>query len=78
MISSNIKVLQINLNRSQAATESALQIAIELKAELIIVQEPWIYTPNSSNYNGCRSVLHQGSGWRSTQFNSTWRLRGWN
>jgi len=60
MIGSNIKVLQINLNRSQSATESALQVAIELKVDLIIVQEPWIYTPDSTDYNSCRSVLHQG------------------
>jgi hypothetical protein len=40
MISSSIRVLQVNLNRSAPATESALQIAIELKIDLIIVQEP--------------------------------------
>jgi ribonuclease HI len=59
MISSNIKVLQINLNRNQSATESALQIAIELKVDLIIIQEPWIYTPDP-DYNNSRSVQHPG------------------
>ena len=58
MISSSIKVLQINLNRSQIATKSALEVAIELKADLIIVQEPWI-TPGP-DYSSCRSVSHQG------------------
>ena len=59
MISSSIKLIQINLNRSQAATESALQLAIELKVDLIIVQEPWIYTPSPiDDYSNSRSVLH--------------------
>ena len=40
MISSNIRVLQVNLNRSAPATESALQLAIELNIDLVIVQEP--------------------------------------
>ena len=60
MISSNFKLIQINLNRSQAATESVLQLAIELKVDLIIVQEPWIYSPNPIDYSNSRSVLHQG------------------
>ena len=42
MISSNIKVLQVNLNRSALAIESALQVAIELRADLVVVQEPYI------------------------------------
>jgi hypothetical protein len=42
MIYSNIRILQINLNRSQAAIENTLQIAIELKIDIIVVQEPWI------------------------------------
>jgi hypothetical protein len=40
MIYSNTRILQVNLNRSQAATENTLQIAIELKIDIIIVQEP--------------------------------------
>ena len=42
MISSNIRILQINLNRSQIATESTLQLAIEAKVDLVLVQEPWL------------------------------------
>ena len=42
MISSSIKVLQVNLNRSALATESALQVAIELRADLVVIQEPYI------------------------------------
>jgi len=40
MISSSTRVLQVNLNRSAQAIESALQIAVELKIDLVIVQEP--------------------------------------
>jgi hypothetical protein len=40
MIYSNIRILQMNLNRSQAVTENTLQIAIELKIDIIVVQEP--------------------------------------
>ena len=42
MISSSIKVLQVNLNKSALATESALQVAIKLRADLVVVQEPYI------------------------------------
>jgi hypothetical protein len=42
MISTSIRVLQINLNRSQPATESTLQLALESKVDLILVQEPWL------------------------------------
>ena len=60
MISSNIRVLQVNLNHSQPATESALQLAIELKIDLVIVQEPWLLTrpPEATDYSNTRSVLH--------------------
>jgi hypothetical protein len=60
MISSSIRVLQVNLNRSSPATESALQIAVELKIDLVIVQEPWLIPrpPNTMNYSNTRSVLH--------------------
>ena len=46
MISSSTRVLQVNLNRSAPATESALQIAVELKIDIVVVQEPWILLPN--------------------------------
>jgi hypothetical protein len=40
MIYSNTRILQVNLNRSQTAMENTLQIAIELKIDIIVVQEP--------------------------------------
>ena len=50
MISSNIRILQVNLNRSSLATESALQIAIELKVDLLVVQEPWLIWNQDQDY----------------------------
>lgn len=57
----NIRVLQINVNRSSLATESALQIAIEYKIDLVAVQEPWLVPrqPEDQTYTDIRSVLHQ-------------------
>jgi hypothetical protein len=57
MISSNTRILQVNLNRSSAATESVLQLAIELKIDLILVQEPWIISENP-DYSNSRSISH--------------------
>ena len=56
MISTSIKVLQVNLNRSSTATESALQVAIELKVDLLVVQEPWI--TSNTNTSLTRSIIH--------------------
>ena len=57
MISTSFKVLQVNLNRSAVATESALQLAIELNVDLVVVQEPWVIP--GSDYINTRSVIHQ-------------------
>jgi ribonuclease HI len=61
MINSSIRVLQVNLNKSQAATESALQVAIETRVDLILVQEPWLYTSGQrelSSYEDLYSTQH--------------------
>lgn len=60
MISSSLKILQVNLNRSATATESALQLATELKIDLLVVQEPWITPKNQghTDYLNARSILH--------------------
>lgn len=63
MIGSNIRILQINLNKNQTATENTLQLAIELHVDLIIVQEPWILNKDlcpSGDYATTRSVTHNG------------------
>jgi ribonuclease HI len=60
MIGSSLKILQVNLNKSSEATESALQIAVEQKVDLIIVQEPWLTGPHEPpDYSNTRSTLHQ-------------------
>ena len=59
MISTSIKALQINLNKSSIATESALQLAIELKVDIVLVQEPWLAPRDpDKDYSSTRSVLH--------------------
>ena len=59
MISTSIKVLQINLNKSSIATESALQLAIELKVDLVLVQEPWLVPRDpTKDWSSTRSILH--------------------
>jgi hypothetical protein len=59
MISSSLRVLQVNLNTSAVATESALQVAIELKIDLLVVQEPWVIPRNQDqDYSNTRSVIH--------------------
>jgi hypothetical protein len=55
----NIKILQVNLNKSLHATESTLQLAVELKVDIIAVQEPWIAPLSNNNYSAARSVAHQ-------------------
>ena len=49
----------MNLNCSAIATESALQVAVELKIDLLVVQEPWV-TPRTQgqDFTSSRSVLH--------------------
>jgi hypothetical protein len=37
MISTNTRILQVNLNRSTFATESALQLATELKVDILLI-----------------------------------------
>jgi Endonuclease-reverse transcriptase len=54
MYSKSLRILQINLNRSLLATESTLQLAIELKIDLVLVQEPWTI----STITTTRSVVH--------------------
>ena len=49
MISDNTRIIQVNLNRSQAATENTLQLAIELKVDIIVVQEPFITRSDDGN-----------------------------
>lgn len=53
-----ITILQVNLNKSVHATEATLQLAIERKASIIAVQEPWLTPTRNSDYSTTRSVFH--------------------
>lgn len=55
----NLRILQANLNKSPQATESTLQLAVELAIDLVIVQEPALYSSVRDDYSDCRSVSHQ-------------------
>ena len=58
MISTTLKILQVNVNRSAPATESALQLAIEAKVDLIAVQEPWFFNTPPPNTELAVSTQH--------------------
>jgi len=49
------KILQINVNKATPITESVLQIALELDIDIILIQEPIIF---SSSNSILRLVVH--------------------
>ncbi|EOA89096.1 uncharacterized protein SETTUDRAFT_106308 [Exserohilum turcica Et28A] len=55
----NIKILQVNLNKSLHAIELTLQLVVKLKVNIIAVQEPWIAPLSNNNYLAARLVAHQ-------------------
>lgn len=44
MIDTPLQILSLNANKQQAATENALLIATERKADIILIQEPWFHS----------------------------------
>ena len=48
-MSSYIKVLQININRSGPITKNVLQIAIELDIKVLVIQELWVIVRDNNN-----------------------------
>ncbi|KAF7564197.1 NMDAR2-C domain containing protein, partial [Pyrenophora tritici-repentis] len=54
----SIKILQANLNKSIQATESTLQLAVELRVDIIAVQEPWLTPTRNNDYADTRSTSH--------------------
>lgn len=75
MIDSTIKILQVNLNRNQIATESALQLAVELNIDLIVIQEPWLIRGPPDDFSNTRSVNHPSFTAIFPLFNTTQRPR---
>ena len=57
-LSSNIKILQVNLNHNSIATKFTLQVAIELRVDLVLIQEPWVTKEPELDYSIARSTLH--------------------
>jgi hypothetical protein len=60
MLGNSLRILQANLNRSPTATESTLQVAIELSIDIIVAQEPWLvgHSTSPANYSSARSISH--------------------
>ena len=57
-INSSIKILQVNLNRNSIATESILQVVIELRVDLVLVQEPWVIKEPELDYSIVSLIIH--------------------
>lgn len=53
-----LRLMQANLNKAKASVESALQLAVELAVDLIVVQEPMVITEDGMDYSNCRSINH--------------------
>jgi hypothetical protein len=49
-----LRILQVNLNKSAPATEGALQVAVELDIDLLVVQEPWLTPSQQSPPDFCQ------------------------
>jgi endonuclease/exonuclease/phosphatase family metal-dependent hydrolase len=58
MLDTPLCILQANVNRSVQATESLLEVGIQQKADVILVQEPWILNDKDKGYKDCRSIAH--------------------
>lgn len=69
-----MRILQINLNKSSQATESALQLAVELNIDLIFIQEPWIIK-SGIDYSISRSIIHSSYIQTLPKFNPKLRPR---
>jgi len=56
MIDASTKILQVNLNSAAHNTKSALQVAIELDIDIILVQE--LYVIKEADSDEIRSISH--------------------
>ena len=48
----------MNLNYNSIATKSILQVTIELRVDLVLVQEPWVIKEPELDYSTARSIIH--------------------
>ncbi|KXL45668.1 MAG: hypothetical protein FE78DRAFT_389946, partial [Acidomyces sp. 'richmondensis'] len=58
MLDKPIRILQSNLNRSLQATESALEVAVQRKIDIVAVQEPWLTRDKDGSFRNTRSIAH--------------------
>lgn len=59
MLEKSLRIIQANLNRSPQATETTLERGIREKADLILIQEPWIIVEDEQEgYSDARSISH--------------------
>jgi ribonuclease HI len=56
-MSTQLHILQINVNRSSVVTEDVLQYAVDNNVHIVLIQEPWIIS-SSDTYSDARSTLH--------------------
>jgi hypothetical protein len=58
MLDTPLHIIQANTNRSIQATESVLEYAVLNKADIILIQEPWIFRDKTLGYQECRLIAH--------------------
>ena len=56
MLEVPIRIIQGNVNRSSQATETILELGVSEKADIILLQEPWIHRSREEGYT--RSINH--------------------
>jgi endonuclease/exonuclease/phosphatase family metal-dependent hydrolase len=58
MLATPLRILQANANRGISATESILEIGVQEKADVIVIQEPWLLHNRTTGYKDTRSIVH--------------------
>ena len=56
MLEVTIRIIQGNVNQSSQATETILELGVSEKADIILLQEPWIHRSREEGYT--RSINH--------------------
>ena len=76
MIDTAVKIISINCNTNNKPTENALQIAVECKADIILIQEPWFGGERVRNeWTSLSSTSHLGYTQILLNYDTNHRLR---
>lgn len=59
MVVHQIKIIQLNANKNAKAMEDILDTAIEMKVEIVCIQEPWLVDCPDGDWFSTRSLNHQ-------------------